>query len=419
MQRLHSKYATFSGFFGAQALSQALVVAAYPLLGRLYAPAEFGAYAFFSSICILFMVIVFFRLEQALVQATDAEEALRIRKACAGLFMLSFPLSLLLLSVFLSLPWLSVKDAGGFLLAFALYALGGGGSLLLQHELVRSTNFKVINRMRLVQAISMVTVAAGMAYLGYTSSGLIYALALSQVLMLFPAGKKISLIVLAPHLQTLQGVWQKYRDFPYFNAGSALVEAVGRHLPVWMLLALASRSDAGFYANAWKFLSLPAALLMPTLGMWLYRAWSAYREDQRERIPFFFRKIWLPGAVLGFWLSLLVMFFAEPILVTLLGADWRGVGVYGMYLAPIGLMQALYVPIEPLFKIHREQHWFLFLSSFQLLSRGLIFLIGLSAFTLQQTLLAYLITEAVLFVLVLGKAYQWVVPRESAASGMN
>ena len=411
-----TKYATFGGFFGAQALSQFLVAAAYPLLGRLYEPSVFGEYAFFSSLCILFLVVVFFRLEQALVQAEDREEALRIRKASLGLFFVTFSFSVLLVFALLQWGHLPVKDAQAFLVAFILYAFGGAGSLLLQYECLRAGDYSLVNRMRLVQALSMIVLALALAWAGYTATGLLLALALSQVFMLLSVGKKIRLVLVVPGFKVLREVWQKYRDFPYFNAGSALVEALGRHMPIWMLLAFAGKADAGFFANAWKFLSLPAALLMPTLGLWLYRTWMENEQEQGKRIAHFFRQIWLPSALLGLVLTLLVMYIAEPLLVVLLGPDWRGVGVFGIYLAPIGYMLALYVPIEPLFKIHRKQQWFLIFSSFQLLLRGAIFSIGLQVLSIESTLLAFVLAEALLFLFYLIKARQWVFPLRSQAN---
>jgi O-antigen/teichoic acid export membrane protein len=187
-------------------------------------------------------------------------------------------------------------------------------------------------------------------------------------------------------------------------------------MPIWMLLAFAGKADAGFFANAWKFLSLPAALLMPTLGLWLYRTWMENEQEQGKRIAHFFRQIWLPSALLGLVLTLLVMYIAEPLLVVLLGPDWRGVGVFGIYLAPIGYMLALYVPIEPLFKIHRKQQWFLIFSSFQLLLRGAIFSIGLQVLSIESTLLAFVLAEALLFLFYLIKARQWVFPLRSQAN---
>lgn len=353
-----------SRLYLAQFLSQLVPVLAYPLLGRLFSPAQFGLYALFGSMGIMALTVLFWRLEQALLLPINDQEEKGLYHKCLqiGLGML-LPLS----GLFALYTYTQADVSFGLTGWFAIYLAAAGWGLLLQQRLFRYKRYPEVNRYRLVQALAMV-ILASLAGKSQREYGLIEALALSQVigLLLIPKGLFFDNV---KHQSPIRYVLRAYADFPIFNALPAFMESAGRLLPFVFLIQWVGADETGLFGNASRFLAFPVAALQLSLGPVAFRRWSEHLAKNSTQIRHELLQRWLP-----LWLVCLVpvapvIYFSEDLLVWFLGSQWEGIGLYVKLLSPVFLLMAFAVPFEPLFKVMRKQGWFMVFGIIQLATR--------------------------------------------------
>jgi O-antigen/teichoic acid export membrane protein len=400
-----NKYAAFGAFFGAQGISQLIVLAAYPLLGRLYLPEAFGDYALFSSLVVVFNILVFLRLDQALLLEQKEVMLGKIRNACVLAAYLLIPAFCLLFFVISVLYLHEFIYPALLAISFLIYAGGNAAAQLLLMELMRQGKYPQVNRMRLVQGIGLVSLSVFFAFFDWIGGmGLIAALACSQFLMALAVSKEWHIIPWRVSKEDFVITWRAYKDFPLYNLTGAILESISRQIPLWLILYFLSTTEAGKYANAWKVLAMPAALLMPTLGLWLYKKWGQ-ADEPSIIIRSFFSKRLLPFLSLAIFLSFPIMFWSENIFLLIFGKAWSGIGLYAFYLAPLALLLIAGVAVEPIFKKYRQQRWLFFFVLGQTITRVLVITPGFYYLSLSATLLLFVLAEALLHGLVFFKAY--------------
>lgn len=363
---------------GGATAGQLILMAAAPLLTRLYSAEEFGIVAVFASMLSILSVVSSLRYELAIPIAKDDEEAAH------GV--------ILALLVALAMSLLTLLGVIGFreqiAAAFKIPAIAGYlwllplGLLLLSiyqvfyYWAIRIKRFSAIARTKLMQSVSSVVVQVGGASLGAV------ALLLGQVTGQAAGMSSLGILALRDrwHLfrevRLRQVLWvaQRYRQFPYFSTWGGLLNTIGMQLPPLLFAVLFSPAAAGIYALAHRVLSLPMSLVGQAIGnVFLSRAAEARREGN---LALLVAKVHEKLAQIAMPLSLLLILVSPDLFSLVFGASWRQAGVFAQWMIPWLYLVFITSPLSNLFSVLEKQAQGMMLQAILVVARVTALFIG-------------------------------------------
>lgn len=350
---------------GGAAAEQAFSILAYPLLTRLYRPADLGIASVFSSLLAFVMVASALRYEFAIPLPADKDRAANLVAlsliVVLGMSTISALLVLLLRRTLADL--VGSPELGIYLWLLPFAVLAGGAYRVLTYWAIRHKDYGRIARTRFAQG--SVQAACQILFGGIQAGplGLIGGDALGQTagtlslgspLLKRPVGRlgKIS-------AKGIKEAASRYKRFPMFSAGSALINTGGLQLPFVLFAGLYGPRLAGWLVLGQRFIGLPAYLIGQAVSQ-IYLAEASHLADRPGDLRRMFIKTGRRMGVMGLVPIVLLMAVGPWAFSLLFGPQWREGGVYVQILGLMILVQFVVVPLSQTLNLLERQHWQLF-----------------------------------------------------------
>lgn len=358
---------------GGFAFAQIISVAAVPLLTRIYSPGEFGLFATFSGLMASLLVISSLRYEFAipLPRSNISARSLLILALLINVALSFLTFVLLLVSRPAISDYFGAPTLANLLLLLPAVILGGGSYRALNYWAIRSSEFGLIARTRIVQSLSNVGVQIVSGLAGLGAYGLVlgqfFGLAAGTLQLARSAslrGRDFSDIALR---RRMRGLARHYIRFPKFDVPASLVDVVSVQLPNIFLAGLFGTSIAGFYLLAERVLSTPMSLVGQTIGQVLFaQSRDGARVGTLRRSVV---RIILVLAGLSILPAIVLFLIGESLFVILFGEAWRQAGTFASWLI-IGLcVQFIYSAISVALTATEGQRLNLFIHSGMLIAK--------------------------------------------------
>ncbi|MBM4196616.1 MAG: hypothetical protein FJ197_05865 [Gammaproteobacteria bacterium] len=339
---------------------QLILIAAMPVLTRLYSPDEIGQYSALVAVLGLLTTIVCLHYELAI----PLPKSDRIARRAAWVAMFA---ALALSGVVLMVLWLVAAPAVATLVGLGVEAvlwmipaclvINGIGNVLMAWAIrVRAYNGLAASRAALGAGQAIPQLAAG--FLGFGVSGL----AVSQIL-----GPAAAAAALAPAASSgssgrwslerdwrrLYAVARRYRKFPLITTWSSLINAIGAQLPVLALAPLFGPFVTGQFALAYRLLQVPLRLVGQSMSQVYLGSIAAGRanNDMTERTWQLLRFL----AALGIPSFGVLGVVAPELFVVVFGDEWEQAGEFGRLLVPWLLMSFVATVMSPLVSVLQQQ----------------------------------------------------------------
>ena len=322
--------------------AQLISVAAQPILTRVYSPSEYGVFS--VAIAFLFVLgsITCLRYEYAIPLPDDDVAAANV----FGLAMLlNIGLSLATaVGLWLFGSWLlallGAPVLAPYVLLFAVTQFGIGINAALVNWAVRATDYSTIGVNRLTGAAVLAPVQIGLGFIGLGAPGLLLGAAAGT----FAGSTRLARRAWHAHGPAFRGIsWagmlnegQRYRRFPIFSSGSALIAALGTRAPLLLLVAFYGAAVGGQYFLAERLLYLPLTLVAGAVGQ-VFNAESArlIRGQQPRELRALFERTTWSLARMAIGPALLIAIAAPLVTAPVFGEDWRDAGWYIAILIPM------------------------------------------------------------------------------------
>ena len=400
----------------ANVLAQLVLVAALPLLTRLYTPDAFGLAAVFGVGLQVVAAVATLRYERVVPNAGSRRSAaLAVAAGAAFLVATSASLALLLASGAPGFDaWDGAARLGPLIHWLPVAVIGFGAHQLLAAWSVREGDMTPVSRARICQSLGYVGVALACAGVGLDNAGLVLAATLAWLASWLPFLTELPRLGARLHGLTLGRARRFVRLSVKTSAGITLVglvNTVSLAAPVVLLAQLFTVAEVGLYSVMMRLVGTPLAAVTGamSLSFWSHTAELARAGRFEEiRASFLATTRMLVVPAVGVLAACLLL----PLLIPLvLGEAWRAAGPVLVALAPMLIGGALFSPTNHLVVLGRER--------LQLLADGvrlgaMVALIGFAArleLTFVQTVLglslASLLGHLVLF------GVQWRVHRLS------
>jgi O-antigen/teichoic acid export membrane protein len=361
------------------AVAQVLTILAYPVLMRLFSPADFGLYALFGAIVMTVTVVAGCRYELAIVIArTEAEAANLLALSLAMALAMSVASGAVFAFGGDELMGLFGTERLGWLLALlpvSILAFASYGILSFW-----ATRQKYFSRLSTSNVCRSVGVAAAQIALGLARTGAA-GLVVGQIL-----GQLVAVAALLG--QMLRRDWRRirpllswremwrvarvHRAFPIYNAPAELLSSTTITVPSILLATLFGAGVAGLYWFAYRLLEMPMTLLGDATRRVFYQRAAELSHDNREIGDLFVRTSLALGLLAAVPAGVLIA-GAPWLFEIVFGPAWRESGDYMQWLVLWWFLRFASLPAMMLIPLLDLQRTFLILEVVTLVPRLLVF----------------------------------------------
>ena len=313
--------------------AQAILVAASPLLSRLFSPAQFAGLALMTATVSLISRVSSFKFETAIATGRNKPEMGGLA-ALATWVLLGFTFGAALLPA-LFFPLLKARfgswEAVSFCLFLPVIVLFDGLIQIVITWSVRWREFRTVSTNDLLRNGSSSLVQAGAGLGGFVSGGLMLGQTLGTMLAFWVLARRKSsqeLFRLASRSSwhRRRVIARRYIDFPLFQMPKAVLYSIGQNVPTMLLAAMYSANATGLYYFAYKFTALPAQLLSQSFGrVLLQRFANLHNVERRSILPLLVRSS-AAFTVMALPIVATMMLFGRLIFELVLGQRWAEAG---------------------------------------------------------------------------------------------
>lgn len=335
----------------AAAIQNGLVLAASPILSRLFSPDDFGSAGLLYALTAMPMTISTAHYYLAVTQTGKRVEWINI---------IALSLSSILLTSFLA--WIVViiihldpalggdysRQLGSLLLLIPI-------SIMLEASLavgriweLRRANYRSLFRNRLIETISMIVIQLLAGVLGFGAIGLVGG----RLLGMGAAGSDVFFGIFrsigrsgrrALHIGKMKEMAHRYWRFPAYTTPAELLGSLCRQIPPLFLGSYFSLEAVGLYWLANRVLERPALLFGKEISRVLTQQFADSR-DGGAQTPTLLIKSTLVLAALSAPAFLVVIAFGPEAFALLFGSAWKHAGSYARWMSLYAFVQLIALP---------------------------------------------------------------------------
>jgi lipopolysaccharide exporter len=364
------------------ALAQLIVLAATPLLTRLFAPEAFGVAAMFMALTGVAGVVACLRYELAIVLPESDREAANLL-ALSLLTALVVSVVVLIVTWFfgpLILQWLNMSELVPYLWLVPVYVLVHGVFLGLNYWNTRTKHFKRLAASRVAGSIATATGSLSVGFLGHATGGVMVA---AQV-----GGQAIAAAALGGQIwrsdrrfiysnldwqEMFRGL-SRYRKFPLLSSWPALMNSLSWQLPALMLGVFFNPVVVGMYALGLRLFQTPMSLVSGAVSQVFYR--HAAETKDTGQLPMVVGSLYRQLLSLVLVPCLVLMLIGQELFGFVFGSQWREAGLYAQILAPWAALWFTSSPLSVVYIALEQQEKEAFIQSIILGTRAAALTLG-------------------------------------------
>ncbi len=385
---------------------QGLVILSYPLLTRLYDPAELGLLTVFTSVVGMISVISTASLEAAIPIPPDDGEAADVAWSALAVvsgttivtgvvgFFAAGPLATLLGVPRLAQYW--------WLVAVTVFVLGA--YMVLSEWMVRDRTYGALGRRNLLQGVGQTVTQIGLGLAGVRPLGLLLGVGVGRTLAMGGLVSRGGLLrQRAPSVAGLRAAVRRFRRFPLLATPSALVNSAGLEMPLLLVSALYGDARAGLLGLTIRVFSGPTAIIGQAVSQVYTGETGAAIRQPSGALGRLLRKAVLRLVLLGAGPALLLVVAGPWMFGLIFGPTWTEAGEYARFLAVAYLAQFAVTPVSStLFLLERQGHELVWGCLRLLLTAGGTAVCGLLGEPVQVAVIVLAIGHVVSYALLYG-----------------
>ncbi|GAB4093961.1 MATE family efflux transporter [Flaviaesturariibacter terrae] len=384
--------------------AQFLLIAATPVLSRIYMPAEFGLSGVFIASAYILQYLFTLKYPFAIMVGEDEQKSYRVVQLCLWLCA-AFTVVLTIVFYLLSGPllrMLHLTELGNYLLLLPLFSGVLAANETLFAWMNRNKAYRYISINRIVTAsVTLVCMLLWAVLIDHSAKGLILGTGLGQLIgtgLLFYRSQGYARFPLRPNWAALRSVAHEYRSFPIYTLPSEMINIVTNQLPVFMLKRfLPTATEAGYFSMTNRVLGIPLTFVSSSISeVFRQRAADDYRINGSCR-PIFLKTAGTLAAA-GIVPFLVLFFFGPQLFSFVLGKEWTEAGHYAQLLAPLFCLKFIVSPMTITFFIAQKQRVDFFIHIAMLFLTALPFYIGFLVYhSIFYSLLGYSLSYSLIY----------------------
>lgn len=327
LRRFIAPVATVSG---GTAVAQLILLAATPLITRVYGPAEFGGFGVFLSIVMLIGAVGALGYDRAIPLPEDDRDAMA---ALLVALLAAFAGALLITSIVLVIPFAApflAKDwpEAELLWLIPIAVFVQAATLSLQYWFIRRKKYRPLPVSRMATNGGVVV---GQLLLGLAAAtaldlalGQVFGLLLGLGLLIYFCRSSIPIHELAAARTRVRSAAARYLRFPLFVLPALFLNRGAFYVPTILVGALYGIEAAGLFALSQRLVGAPVELMKQGVSQVLYGESSERARNDPLDLRRQFQALTRVLLILGTAVGIGVAVGAEFLIVPILGAEWEG-----------------------------------------------------------------------------------------------
>ena len=341
-----------------QALAIAVPIAAAPILGRLYAPSEYGVLAGYMAISNVLSGIGNWQYAQGVLVENRENKAYGLMCLCVLTTAVTTLCSALIgIGVFLGTAE-GFGNQGIWFLLLPLSTMMAGLNSTFTAIANRRKKYRSMSAIRVVNALLTTCGSIALGVAGYGVTGLFLGYFAGQIASFcLYASLYFHLEDRRRHRFSMRRVVMlamKHRDFALFTTPASFVGNFAMQLPVYAIGLLGAPALIGLFSRARQLLSLPVSLFGGAIAQVFLQQASAERASSGSCLNIF-QKTFFGLLGLGLLPVVLLAIAAPWLFETFLGPNWREAGSVARILSPMLLLRFVCSPLAKVFYVAKAQ----------------------------------------------------------------
>jgi lipopolysaccharide exporter len=342
--------------------AQIIAVGSAPLITRIYSPESYGIANAFASIVSLLCVFSGLKYDQAIIIAKDNEDA---KKIFTLSFLINVAFTLLLIPVAYFggsylLKLVKMDNIFSFLWMIPVAVLFQSLYTTLNAWSIRGKKFANLSFARISNQLSNSAATIGLGiYVSPIGESIIKSNIIAAIASIFALlGRNILAIpkIIFDNIFNVKGlvfVLKRYKKFPLYTTGSAIINEASWQLPILMFGGFFTPTIVGFYALGFKIIQMPMSLVAGAVSQVFLQRASSMREisEIQQLVDGLFKRL----LMVTFLPCLILSIVGFDLFMLVFGEQWAEAGIYSQILAPWAMVWFISSPLSSLYYVFEKQ----------------------------------------------------------------
>ncbi len=382
-------------------VAQAFPILFYPVLARIFEPADFGLLATLTSITAILTVLSTGKYEGSILITRTKKDAANV---IAMVLIISLVFLLLSTIVFLFLSeefakWFKEPKLKTWLLICPLSAYSLNIFNCYNEWCVRNKYFTALSVNKITNSAAITLNKLFLGIVRISSSGLVLGDLAGRVMSaggcIFRFLKKDYDLARQVTVLRMRILAKRYSDFPRFSLPDQLVDTVNTQLSTLMIAYVFLSAEVGLYAMARNVLSVPINIISIAVRD-VFRQRANEEWEKKGNCKDIYVKVMTLMLIIILPASILLMIIFPDLFSVLLGQNWRPSGIYARILMPQVAILFMFRVVSSVFIIANKMKasfiWQLYSISLTIISLS----IGCFVFkSIIETLICYVIARCI------------------------
>ena len=379
---------------GGASAAQLIPLAIAPILTRLYTPNDYGILAIFGSIAAILTAVAAGRYTVAIMLPDNDRDAVQVTGLALFLAALVSALLLLLVPVALwSMGGVSmVHDLGGWLYLVPVAVFLGSMFESLGYFGLRKDKVSQIAKANVLKTAIGGGTQVSLGFLGVGLPGLLGGLFLGlatgnyRLIRIYAD----SLHAYRLHWPQMRSMAAKYSNFPKYDLWGNLANTLSYNVITVGVGAIYAYQALGQYSLAFRFASLPSALIGVAIGQVYLREAARRVNSPALALRAFNRTVAILAAASVVPMAVIVL-WGQELFGLIFGQKWQFAGIYAAAMMPLVAARFVSSPLSSVFYIYSKQR---ILLVFQMILLVVILVTMTFAFKLDWSLQRLLLVQS-------------------------
>jgi O-antigen/teichoic acid export membrane protein len=337
-------------------IAQAFPMLFYPVLGRIFKPAEFGVLAILTSITAILTVLTSGSYENSILITKTKKDAANI----VGLVLLlssSFLLISFIVFQILSAQfstWFNEPSLKKWLFVCPISAFAIIIFNCYNEWSVRNKYFVILSWNKIINSAATTLSKLLFGFLKIVSNGLVIGDLIGRIISaggcVFRALRNDRMEFFQISVKRMRVLAKRYVEFPKYSLPGQLIDSFNSQLPTLMIASFFMSTEVGYYAMAGSLLTVPASVIAVAVK-------DVFRQRANEEwvTKGNCKSIYNKAVKMMFFIiaptSIILIIILPDFFSLLLGKNWRIAGVYAKILMPNVAILFMFQVVDAVFII--------------------------------------------------------------------
>ncbi len=337
-------------------IAQAFPMLFYPVLGRIFKPAEFGVLAILTSITAILTVLTSGSYENSILITKTKKDAANI----VGLVLLlssSFLLISFIVFQILSAQfstWFNEPSLKKWLFVCPISAFAIIIFNCYNEWSVRNKYFVILSWNKIINSVAITLSKLLFGFLKIVSNGLVIGDLIGRIISaggcVFRALRNDRMEFFQISVKRMRVLAKRYVKFPKYSLPGQLIDSFNSQLPTLMIASVFFSTEVGYYAMAGSLLTVPASVIAVAVKdvfrqraneEWVTKGNCKSIYNKVVKMMFF---IIAPACII-------LIIILPDLFSLLLGKNWRIAGIYARILMPNVAILFMFQVVDAVFII--------------------------------------------------------------------